>query len=672
MRVPLSWLSEFIQIQHSPDEIAALLTSLGIEVDGIETAVLEISLTPNLGHCASILGVARELAAATNGTIRMPTIKLEQNGTKSATVTVQDVKRCPRYTCRIIEGITIGPSPSWMQGLLTAAGLRPINNVVDITNYVLLELGQPLHAFDYEQIEGGTIVVRDAKPGERFTTLDGKERSLSNQDLLICDAKKPIALAGVMGGQNTEVTDKTKTILLESAYFDARTIRLTSQRLGLQTDASKHFDRGIDANAVVTALDRAAMLIQEHAGGRVGPLVDKKAETFDTKSVTCRLSQVNRILGTSLSMSEVQSTFARLGMPARWDGLNAFTVTVPTYRNDVASEIDLIEEVARLYGYNNLFKGQSAFKASTIPDSPLYLLEKEVRACFRAQGLQEFITCDLIGPQSLKLQLGEMDKNAVIQMRNSTAEELSILRTSLLPGFLELVKYNQDHQVFNIRGFEVGRVYFKREKQYVEQPVAGIVLTGKNRAEQWDQTSGDVDFFDLKGSLESLLDQLGISEYTFTKSAFATLHTGRQASLFLDQVEIATLGEVHPSLLRQLGIKQRVLFAEINLVSLMQKRGAVRKMKPLALYPCSERDWTLTLQEQVPIGHVLATLESHASPLLEEAKLLYLYRSDKLGADRKNVTVRLIYRDTAKTISQEVVETEHARIIGETLKTLKL
>lgn len=637
--------------------------------------VLEVSLTPNLGHCHSILGIARELSALTGKKIKTIDEQLtESNEPNPAKVAVEDKKLCPRYTCRVVKNVKVGPSPDWMQKRLTAAGLRPINNIVDITNYVLLELGQPLHAFDLDKLDGKEIIVRTAKENETFTTLDGKDRKLFKNDLLICDAKKPVAIAGIMGGSNSEVSDSTKNILIESAYFDPIAIRISSQKLALQTDASRRFERGADPHMALTALNRAADLMAAIAGGTIAKgIIDQKTSDFPNKKVLCRLSRTNQLLGIQLSSNEIESIFKKLGLEPSWDGQDTFTISVPPYRHDITIEVDLIEEVARLYGLNNIPKGIASFKTSLIPDSPLYIFEQELRERLRAEGMQEFMTCDLVSPSLMSLlQQGEMPKGSVIRVLNPTSEDQSILRTSLLPGLLGLVKYNQDHQVHDICGFEIGRVYYKNDKGYGEQPVIGMILSGKKRPHEWDHPSENADFFDLKGILENLMAQLGIENYSFVKSCFHTLHSGRQASLLVDKLELATFGEVHPSILRQLDIQQRVLFAEINIPDLMQKSKVDRKLSPVPKFPCSERDWTLTLDEHAPIGEIIEAVQKIPSKLLEEISLLYLYRSDKIGKDRKNATFHFTYRDPQKTISQEAVETEHARIIGETMKTLKI
>lgn len=644
--------------------------------DMFSDTVFEISLTPNLSHCACVVGVARELAAHTGGKMKYPEIKVTETPEKiegSTKATVLDFAKCPRYTGRLIKNVKIGPSPDWLQNRLNACGIRPINNIVDITNYVLLELGQPLHAFDFDKLNGKQIVVRAAQEGEKFVTLDGKERVLSANDLLISDMTKGVAIAGVMGGLDSEVTDQTTNILLESAFFHPSTIRKTSKRLGMITDASHRFERGVDPNGVVQASNRAAELMAKLAGGQVvGGIIDQKEKDFPEKKVSFRLSRTNAVLGTHLSVGEVDSILKRLEMPFEWDGRDSFKVTIPTYRFDINGEIDLIEEVARVYGYENIDKKTPYYSSSTLLNTPIFSFEREVSNLLIGEGLQQFLTCDLIGPKMLEVIKG-IDaplEEGMIKILNPTSVEQSIMRTSLLPGLLQVVKYNYDHQNHNLRGFEIGRIHYKKDDQYREEYAAAIIMTGQNHPHWWKHKSHESDFYDLKGIIENIFRELGIEGYTFRNNQLPTLHTGRQASIYVGENEIGTFGEVHPSIQRRLDVPQRILFAEMDLQSLYRLRKPLQKMKPLPIYPCSERDWTIKLKEEIPIEQVFNAIHSIPTTLLEEVTLLDVYRSEKLGKEFKNVTFHFVYRDKEKTIAQEAVDAEHARVTTDSLKLI--
>lgn len=683
MKILLSWLKEYIDTELPPAHIAKILTMAGLEVDSVDElpqgdCVFEISLTPNLGHCSSVVGVARELSAATGTPVVAPATSVEEDGSlplaNYASVTVADQALCPRYACRMIRGVAVGPSPDWLKNRLEACGLRSVNNIVDVTNYVLLEMGQPLHAFDADQLDGCAIAVKTAVDGQAFTTLDGKTRQLDDKDLLIWDASKPVAIAGVMGGAESEVSEVTTNVLLESASFAPSAVRRTSKKLGLMTDASKRFEREIDPNSIIAALDRAAQLIRHVAGGRVCQgVIDTCARPFPEREIACRLSRINKVLGTQLSAGEVEPLFQRLAISANWDGTDTFTLRVPTYRNDLKEEVDLIEEVARIYGYDNIRKATTKYASSDLPHASSFLCEREMRQRLVAEGLQEFLTCDLIGPSLMHVvqEAGSSGDEGAINVLNPTSVEQSFLRTSLLPGLLQVVKYNWDHQNPNINGFEVGRIHFKQHGRYVEQPVAAIVLSGKSRPHHWDVKPQDYDFFDLKGIIENVLRELNIEGVTFKPTAQAAFHPGRQVGIFAGALEIGSFGEVHPAVQRRLDVPQRILFAEINLQELFQCKRAATKMQPIALYPGSERDWTMTLKEETPIKAVFDAVHAEASPLLTDLTLLDVYHSDRLGKGLKNVTFRFLYRDSTKTIAQEEVDAEHARIIANVLNNLR-
>lgn len=642
----------------------------GSEVADIYADTLfEVSLTPNLSHAASLVGMARELAAASTSKAKLPTFTLKETGSGSVNeikATVQDFKEAPRYSCRIIEDVKVGPSPSWLVERLHSCGLRSVNNVVDVTNYVFIELGQPLHAFDFDKLAGHEIQVRQAKEGETITTLDGKKRILTPEMLLIADRDQPIAIAGVMGSKDSEVTENTHKIVLESAYFRPGSIRRTSKQLSLLTDSSKKFERGIDPNNVLFALDRAAALIAELGQGQVCKgFLDLKAHDFPQAEIKCRLSRTNALLGTHLSVSEVESIFQRLNFGTVWDGQDTFSVKVPTYRVDISQEVDLIEEVARIFGYDNIPRHSAIHHASDVTHSPIYLFEREIRQRLISEGLQEFLTCDLIGPSILEIA---PDPNRpaedYVKVLNPTSIEQSILRTSLLPGLLQLVKYNMDNEMHHISGFEVGKIHFKRDSQYKEQTVAGLILTGKSGPHHIDPKPHVVDFYDLKGIIENLLKGLNIKRYSFKASNLPTFHSGRQAVILVDSHEVGSLGEVHPAIQRHLDVPQRMLFAEINLHDLFKASRVDLKMQPIPRFPSSERDWTVTIKEQMPLQQLLGSIQRIPSALLEEVSWADTFRSEKLGHDVKNVTLHFVYRKKDETVSQSEVDAEHERIIS--------
>lgn len=614
--------------------------------------IFELSLTPNLGHCMSALGVARELSASLQIPLHRETISLPASALEKQ-VTVRDFQLCPRYMCRLVEGIKVGPSPFWLRSQLEACGQKSINNVVDIANYIMMKTGQPLHAFDYDLLEGN-LDVGPSKIAHKFLCLDGTEREVPPGALLISDARKPVAIAGIMGGANSAVSEKTTRILLEAAQFDPMSIRITSKKLGLRSESSQRFEKGIDPVGIEAALNEAARLM----GGIIKGGVDLKKGTFAPKTIHYRPDRVNALLGTKLSQTEMEEIFARLGFQTKGN-----TVHVPLFRSDVNEEIDLVEEIARIYGYNNIDRRAARCTNSQIPDDPVFVFERELRRRLIAMGLFEFLNCDLISTK-----LGEIAREITpasmgfLKAAYSKSEEYSVLRTSLLPGLLQVVKGNIDQKNLSIAAFEIGRIHFIQNNEVIEVPMGAVLLTGKATLPHWSQRTSDVDYFDLKGIIENLTNA------AFVPSQHLSFHPGRQADIHLGDLKIGSLGEIHPSLLEKFGIDQRVYYAEFNLLDLMKSRKAELKMSPLPQFPSSERDATLPLPLKTPIDEVFQATHALRSPLLERIELIDLYHPET--SSQKNATFRFTYRDRLKTISFEEVETEHAKMMGQLAKFL--
>ncbi|MCC5832520.1 MAG: phenylalanine--tRNA ligase subunit beta [Chlamydiales bacterium] len=680
MKLPLSWLREYLPTNLSPEQIADSLTVVGLEVEALaalyDDLIFEIALTPNLVHCASVRGIARELSAITQEPLnRAKYAHVEKSDEKiedSTSVVVENKEACLRYACRIIRGVSVAPSPDWLKERVESCGMRSVNNIVDITNLVLLEFGHPLHAFDFDTLEEKRIVVRNARKGERLITLDGKERFPTEEMLMICDGKKPIAVAGVMGSQQSEVTEKTTTVLLESAYFEPAQVRRTSKHLGIRSEASYRFERGCDPNGLLEALDYATARICEIAGGRaLKGFLDVKAHEFDPSCASLRISRTNQILGIKLSSSEIETILKRLGFLIKSVGDDLIEVEIPTYRHDIHNEIDLIEEVARLYGFDNIHKQQRAsFRTGILPHSPAYLFEKEVRARLIGEGLQELLTCDLISHEEAALVKPDcMPSRSVIKLLNPRSTQQSVLRPSLLPGLLNVVKTNADHGIHSLQGFEIGRLHFKTKERYFEPTVVSLILTGQKMEHHWENKTNTLDFFDLKGIVENLLAGLKTEPPSFHPTQYENFHPGRQASVRIADREVGIMGEVHPETLKEIDLHHPVYFAELNLEDLRSISRSDVKMTPLPHYPASSRDWTVTLPEEISVGALLDTIKSIPTKRLESVLLLDVYRSEALGSQRKNVTLRFVYRDRDQTLSVEAVENEHARITQKLIET---
>lgn len=643
--------------------------------------VFSIALTPNLGHCASVFGVARELSALTGLPLPAVDVKMaacalrESSPSTSETlaVSMKEGSLCPSYACRRVDRVRVGPSPFWVQRRLELAGMPIISNVVDVTNYLLTEWGQPLHAFDAAKVAGQEIVVRLAKAGEQLTALDGKTRALHPDQLLICDCEKPLALAGVMGGLQSGITEETQSVLLESAYFLPSAIRRSSKQAGLSTDASRHFERGVDPHMLHWMLHLGAFYLQEWASGEVREGVVKSIrEAFLPREIPCRVSRVNSLLGRHFATGEIENIWKRLGFLYVWDRKDTFMVSVSAYRHDITGEIDLIEEVARIYGYALFEKELAPYAASTMPHAPIYLFEKQVRARCLASGLQEFLTCDLIGPSLLEAVQGcvDLDDPKTVRVLNPTSVDQSILRRSMLPGLLNVVKNNLDQGNRQINGFELGRIHFRQEPLFREEEVLGIVMSGLSRPVHWERKATEVDFFDLKGMVESILMGLGATSVACREGAIETMHPGRRALLFVEEGEVGVIGEIHPDVLRRMDISERVYFAEINLHALHQVLRAQESMRPLPIYPGSERDWTCTVPVNFSFDTLLLPLKELKAPLLEKASLIDLYRGEQVEPGKQNVTLRFLYRDREKTIQQETVDAQHLAVIDAIRKHL--
>jgi phenylalanyl-tRNA synthetase beta chain len=412
MKVLLSWIKEYLDFNLSPEKVAETLTLAGIEVESMDMengeVIFDISLTPNLGHCMSIIGLSRELAALLHLKLKRHKIEFNQDLNSSIekmiSIQIEDSKKCHRYGARLVKNITVAPSPTWLKERLEACGYRSINNVVDIGNYVMLECGQPLHLFDYDKIAGKKIHISSKTSKKFLLTLDDQERKIPDDVLLICDANEPIAFAGVIGGKQSAVTDESKNVLIEAAFFTPEAVRKTSKLLGLRTEASGRFERGVDPEGVPAALERATELLLQIAGGiAVKDEIDKIAVSHPPQILECRISRINKLLGTNLSIREVADFFERLEIKIEKEAPDLLVVIIPTHRHDLKAEIDLIEEIARLYGYNHIPKRIPKHVSSSIPHAPLFIFEEEMRRKLLSQGLQEFLTCDLISPQQSKL-----------------------------------------------------------------------------------------------------------------------------------------------------------------------------------------------------------------------------------------------------------------------------
>ena len=628
--------------------------------------IFDLSLTPNLGHCMSIYGVARELSAL----LKTPLKKLHssfQEGHSPSTFSVQveDKKQCSHYSCRLIKSVQVGPSPDWLVQKLNLVDVRSINNVVDISNYVMMATGQPLHFFDADKIHGHKLYVSASSTEATVTTLDEISREIPADSLVIRDEKEILAIAGIMGSLDSAVSEKTHNILVEAAVFQPTSIRKTSKALSLKTDSSHRFEKGIDPLMIPYALDLATeLLVQIASGSAPEKKVDIAIHPFNSKKVLCRRERVNRLLGIHLSLSEIAEMLERLQIKVVKEHADALEVLIPSHRNDINEEIDLVEEVARLYGFNHLSKKAPLHYTSFLSDSPVFSFENKVRTLLLQEGLQEFMTCDLTSPFLSELVREKITSQVeTLTVLQSKSSDFSVLRHSLLPGLLGLSKYNFDRGSQNLAGFEVGRVHFKQNGLYQEPVSISILLSGANTPHHHDPRPRPFDFFDVKGIVQNLLESLKIDGISFEASHLQSFQPGRQAYVQRNGESLGVLGEIHPSILSKIDLPQRVYCAELNLNELLKLQKPLQPLVDLPLYPSSERDWTLSLKKEIPIGLVLSCIQALAPSLLEKVFLLDLFESDQIGSDRKNVTWRFVYRDPQKTLDLPRVEQIHTKLL---------
>ncbi|MFC0210984.1 phenylalanine--tRNA ligase subunit beta [Paenibacillus chartarius] len=649
-----------------------------LDVLGISDEVLELDLTPNRSDCLSMIGVAHEVGAILGREVRLPDLSTGIGGAGSVkasdriSVRIEAKEDCTHYAARLIEGVRVGPSPLWMQNRLMAAGIRPISNIVDITNYVMLEFGQPLHAFDADTLDGGRVVVRRAVDGEVLETLDGVTRKLEPHMLLITDGVKPVGLAGVMGGLNSEVTEGTTRILLESAKFAGRSVRKTSRQLGLRSEASLRFEKEVNPEAVIPALNRAASLIAQYASGVVAEgIVEERIGGHEPVQLTLDVARVNGYLGTSLSLGDVQGIIERLGFAYQPVGDSALLVTVPSRRGDITRVVDLIEEVARLYGYDHI--PTTLMSGETTPGS----LKKEqrirrlLRSLLTGAGLHEAITYSFTHPSQKERFPGLYAGTRTVSLAMPMSEERSELRTSLIPHLMDVAVYNRNRTNEDVALFEIAKAYSTDEerltKQPVETPLLAVLLTGSRGPASWNGKPGKVDFYDAKGLLERVAGVLGF-ELVLEASEAPGLHPGRTANVYglgvggSERLLLGRIGQLHPALQQQADLDDTYVF-EVELPKLVELADDRLEVRSLPRFPAITRDMAVVVDRGVAVGGMTELARKTAGALLESIQVFDVYTGDRIGADKKSVAISLVYRHTERTLQDEEVTALHAEVV---------
>jgi phenylalanyl-tRNA synthetase beta chain len=644
---------------------------------GISDTVMDISITPNRSDCLSVVGIAREAAAICRVPLQYPAIACDETGPSIdslGAVAIDDQVGCPRYAARILEGVRIGPSPEWLQKRLDSAGMRSINNIVDVTNFVLMELGQPLHAFDFDQLAEHRIVVRRAHPGERFTTLDGVDHDLHPDTLLICDGQRPVAIAGVMGGLNSEITVETTRVFIESAYFQPQGIRRTSKKLGLHTESSYRFERGVDPEGVIRALDRAAQLMVEVGGGHMATgRIDEYPVPITQPVLNLRVDRTNRFLGTKLTVGQMAEILISIEMQVEKQDDNGLQVVPPSFRQDVSREVDLMEEIARLAGYDTISSTSPVASVSAeVPEAHLVSREA-VRGVLTGFGFVETVTYSFISQASLaQLRLPEDDRrNRPLKLQNPLSEDQAVMRTSLVPGLLATTRRNFDYRNVNLRIYELSKVFLANEEELPEERyhLAGF-MTGMRHPQLLYGGEEKIEYADVKGVVEALLRSFHLHDCQYRNEPLDPyLDPWGAAVLFHGAQRLGTLGRLHPEVERDWDLKTPVFLFELDYDLLFQLRGTRPFYQSLPKFPSVTRDMALVVADSLPVQQPMDFITEQNEPLLEQLEIFDLYRNPQLGKGKKSVGYRLVYRAPNRNMTDEEANSIHEGLVQKVLRT---
>lgn len=628
------------------------------DIFGMNETVVEFEITSNRPDCFSIIGLARETAATFDKKFTIPEVKFSENNENIAdtlSVEVLDKDKCKRYCARMVKNVKIGPSPAWMQERLRACGVRPINNIVDITNYVLLEYGQPMHAFDLRDLADNKIIVRRAENGEVIKTLDEQDRTLTSDDLVIADGKKAVAVAGVMGGFNSEVKDDTTTVVFESATFDGASVRLTAQRVGLRTEASSRYEKGLDYNNTVPAVERACQLVEELAcGENIGGMIDVMGNVTDMKSLPFRPDKINAFLGTDISTEQMVKYFDALEIKT---DLDKMTVTPPSFRPDLEGEADIAEEVARFYGYDKIPVTLLSGEATCGKKTDRQQAQDKIMETLTAMGMYEIYTYTFTSPSifdKLNIPSESALKNAV-KISNPLGEDTSIMRTTTIASMLDILSRNYNYRNVSAKLFEIGKVFIPAEEGRLPDEPFKITM---------GMYGDNADFFDLKGMCESLFDSLhvkGVKYEAVTDNP--TFHPGRCAKVSAGGKTLGIIGEIHPAVSRKYGIETPVYIAELDFENVFLNIKSELKFKELPKYPAVTRDIAMLVDKAVPVADIEAVIEKASGKMLETLTLFDVYEGAQIPEGKKSVAYSAVYRASDRSLTGEEVQTVFDKVV---------
>ncbi|MGV8075364.1 MAG: phenylalanine--tRNA ligase subunit beta [Syntrophobacteraceae bacterium] len=643
----------------------------------IDDVVLDIGVTPNRGDCLSAVGIAREIAAICGQPMRYPALIVAESGPPVdtlASVAIEDPAGCPRYAARVIEGVAVGPSPAWLRERIEEVGLRSINNIVDVTNYILMELGQPLHAFDYDLLKEHRIVVRRAAEGERFTTLDNIERSLYGDTLLICDGGGPVAIAGIMGGLDSEINPGTTRVLIESAYFEPTCIRRSSKKLGLRTEASFRFERGVDPEGLIRALDRAAMLMLEVAGGRVATgRIDSYPNPIKVPTLTLRVDRTNKFIGMNLSASAMAEALSSIEMRIEEQTNDRIVVVPPAFRSDITREIDLVEEVARLIGYDRIPVTVPEANVSAAELDPHMTARLDVKNILLGAGFFEVINYSFLSQGSLeKLGLTPEDPRLhPIRIKNPLSEEQAVMRTSLIPGLLQTAAFNLDRRNENIKIFELSKVFLpKKGDPLPSEPhsFAGV-MAGKRVPDLLYGGEAEVDFTDAKGVVENSLVPFFFEKLDFIADNLPPYLDPRcAASVYCGDDRLGVLGRVQHDVAESFGLKRVLYLFELDFDLAYSLRRPHPMFRSLPRFPSVSRDMALIVDENLPVQEPLNFLWSRKESFLEQVEVFDIYKNQQLGSGKKSIGYRLTYRALDRSLTDDEVNAVYSQLVAAVLE----
>ncbi len=666
MLISYAWLGDYVETRLSPEELRERLTMVGLAIDAVDEhngeAVLDVEVPSNRPDCLSHVGIGREVSVIERTQLRLPQIGSFETSGRAADLTsveIKDPDLCPRYAARLVRGVKIGPSPDWLVKRLETIGQRPINNVADITNYVLHELGQPLHAFDFHKLAGPRIVVRRAASGERLKTLDGVDRTLTNDMLVIADAERPVALAGIMGGEDSEISNATTDVLIESAYFDPNSVRCTARQLGMDTEASRRFERGADCEGVLYAQQRCVQLICEIAGGVASEdSIDIYPTPFVSRVLTLRPERIPELTSLSVTNENIVRILSGLGFERRDNNLE---FKVPSWRIDVEQEEDLVEEVARHTGYDKI--------GSELPPSrtsgeyqPTEMKQRLLRRALNASGFDEAINFSFAPKQ----------QDDQPELKNPIIEDSAFMRAALVPGLLNSLRHNLNHGIRDVRLFEVGRVFgpISPNELPSERLAFALVASGGAVEANKAQADRDLDFYDVKGALETAVDWMSLTPLTFSPATVRHLRAGQSAQIGLsDGTEIGSIGRLAETVAAGYKFRNPVYVMELDLEALLNGPARVVQYASLPRYPSVVRDISLLLNRNITLDDVVRLVNEKRVADFRDVKLVGTFEGGNIPSSKRSVTLRLEYRSDERTLRDEEVEERHAQLTSSLLET---